>query len=96
MADEIDTIRELRKGLERRIDIRPLVASIIEEYDGLEELGKEVTRLQRTAKNEQNRVRLMIEILKIINVTSEPEDDDLPDDIEALEAEAKALLQADD
>jgi len=88
-----ESIKSLNKAAESKIDMRVLVRSIALGFDGMEGLGREAVSLYKNVKGEGNQVRLMVEFLKSVNICTEPEEDDLPDDMELLAKAAKTALR---
>jgi len=92
------SLRNLNDAMEEKIDIRPVARSIIKGFaepneSGLDGLGKEVVCLYEKLATDANRVRLMVEILRLVNNCSEAEEDDLPDDPMLLARMAETALK---
>lgn len=87
-------IRELTEAKHGIIDIRSLVVDILAGFGSVNGLGKAAYDLYVKCKTEPQRVRLMIEFLKLVNNLS-GQGDDLPDDPEDLKAVARQLLEDD-
>lgn len=95
MGKEVGTtaqaVHDISKAVESRIDIRPLVAQIIEEFDGLQGLGRAAKDLYDKVQSEQVQARLMCEILSLVRSCTQ-EEEETPDDIGEVEREARELM----
>lgn len=95
-------VRRLNDAVEAEIDIRPVVQAIIKGFssdktpDGLEGLGKEAVDLFKNVETDANKVRMMVEILRLVGNCSEATKDDLPDDPKLLLEIAKKALKDDE
>lgn len=93
----------INDAVESHIDIRPLAVAMVdtfkskpgdpEQFDGMVGLGREAASLYKKLKGESSRVRMMVEMMRLVNNCSEAEEDDLPDDPELLAQAAKVALQ---
>ncbi len=110
MAEEIhdDPIYQavcgINDDMESQIDIRPLAVAMVEafasgqgdpeQFDGMVGLGKEAASLYKELKTESSRVRMMVEMMRLVSNCSEAKGDDLPDDRAQMEKTYRAAAAA--
>ncbi len=109
MADEIhdDPVYKAVCGIndaaEAKLDIRPLAGAMVEafasaqgdpeQFDGMVGLGREVASLYKALTTESSKVRLAVEMMRLVSNCSEAKEDDLPDDPKLLAQLARTALQ---
>ena len=89
-----NSLRDVNDAVENKIDIKPLVRSIIKGFDSLEGLGNEAVQLYTNIQGDANKVRLMVEFFRMVNNCSEAEEDDLPDDLKKMKQTYMAAAAA--
>ncbi len=109
MADEIHddpvykAVCGVNDAMESQIDIRPLAMAMVdafasgqgdpEQFDGMVGLGREAASLYKLLTGESSRVRMMVEMMRLVSNYSEAKEDDLPDDPKLLAQLARTALQ---
>lgn len=84
-------VTEIAEGKRGNIDIHALVTQIVMGFDSVGGLGKAAVQLYNDTDAATVKARLMCEFLKLVNKLTKEGEDDLPEDVEQLQAIIKDM-----